>query len=217
MSYPNAHNYLTVHWTYGSVSEYGQFGLRFDGGGPVTQAMVDGAAAAVQTFWSTSTARMPSQYKLAYLRLARIGTDGKYVPGTVSYDHNYAPAVSGGGTEQAIYPLQTATVATLRTGLMRGLAHGGRIYLPPLVDPLDSSYRWTTAAVNNCCNTLAAMLSSLDGSDLGELTIFSKGNADFPTGNKLPVTGVQIDTKPDTQRRRAKQLPGVYGLLSNVS
>lgn len=217
MSFPTPHNYLTVHWVIAGVTETGQFGLRFDGAGPVSQTMVDDAAAAVSTFWSTSTARIPSSYHLSFLRLARIDTNGKYVPGTISYDHAYSPTVAGGAAELAQYPLQMATVCSLLTGQAHGLAHEGRIYIPPIVDVLGPTYQWTTAAINNTVNTLSAMLSTLSGSSLGTLSIFSKGNAAVPTGNKLPVTGVQLDTKPDTQRRRARGLVGTKGLVGTVS
>lgn len=220
MPFPNAHNYLTVHWTYGTVSETGQFGLRFDPAGglqPVSQALVDACASAVSTFWSSSTNLIPTGYKLSFLRLARIDTNGSYVPGTISYDHNYSPVVAGGSTEAATFPLQVATVATLRTGAAHGLGHSGRVYLPALSQALVSNYQWTTAQINNVVNGFSAMLTSLNTVGIGALTIFSKGNAGTPGGAKQVVTGVQLDTKPDTQRRRAKGLVSTKGLIGTVS
>lgn len=220
MPFPNAHNYLTVHWTYGTVSETGQFGLRFDPVGglqPVTQARVDACASAVSTFWSSATNLIPTGYKLSFLRLARIDTNGAYVPGTISYDHTYSPVVAGGSTEAAMYPLQVGTVASLHTGAAHGLAHAGRVYLPALSQQLVSNYVWTTAQINNVANGFSAMLTALNALDIGKLTIFSKGNTGTPGGAKQLVTGVQLDTKPDTQRRRAKQLVGTKGLVGNVT
>lgn len=220
MPFPNAHNYLTVHWTYGTVSETGQFGLRFDPAGglePVSQALVDACAAAVSSFWSSSTNLIPTGYKLSFLRLARIDTNGRYVPGTISYDHAYSPVVAGGSTEAAMYPLQVATVVTLRSAAAHGLAHHGRVYIPALSQPLVSNYVWTTAQINNVVNGFSAMLTSLNTAGIGQLSIFSKGNAGTPGGAKQVVTGCQLDTKPDTQRRRAKQLVGTKGLVGTVS
>jgi hypothetical protein len=220
MPFPNAHNYLTVHWTYGTVSETGQFGLRFDPPGglaPVSQALVDAAAPFVSTFWSTAANLIPTGYKLSFLRLARIDTNGRYVPGTISYDHAYAPVVAGGSAEAAMYPLQVATVCTLRSAAVHGLAHSGRVYIPALSQPLVSNYVWTTAQINNVVNGFSAMLTNLNTVGMGRLSIFSKGNLGTPGGAKQIVTGVQLDTKPDTQRRRAKQLVGSKGLVGNVT
>lgn len=218
MTYPEAHNYLTVHWDPGGgTNERGQFGLRFASASLPDQAMVDGAAAAVQTWWTAATSLIGAMHLLSFLRLARIGTNGQYVPGTISYDHIYAPAVAGGGVTVNQWPLQTATCMTLRTGVSNGLAHSGRVYTPPLQKALLAGYLWPIADVTSAVNTFSAMLSSLDGSALGELSIYSKGNAAFPTGAVRPVTQVQADNRPDVQRRRASQLHGTYSALFNVT
>lgn len=216
--FPEPHNLLTIHWTtIGATGEGGQVGLRFDGPGPVSQTMVDDAAAAVTAFWGGAGSQVPSTYLLGFLRLARIGTNGEYVPGTQSWDHVYAPAVAGGNTPAAQLPLQVAACETLLTGLTHGLAHSGRIYLPPVASALDGTYNWTTAAANGRINALAAMLSTLSGSSLGALAVYSFGNTDFPSGAKRLVTGVRMDLRPDVQRRRARQQVTAYSLVGNVT
>lgn len=215
--YPEAHNLLTIHWTtLGATGEGGQVGLRFDGPGPVSQSMVDGAAADVSAFWSGAGSQVPSTYILGFLRLARIGQNGEYVPGTQSWDHVYAPAVAGGNAPVDQLPLQIAACETLLTGLTHGLAHSGRIYLPPLSSALDGTYNWTVASCNARINALAAMLSALNGSALGDLTVYSFGNSDFPGGASRPVTGVQMDKRPDVQRRRARQQETSKSAVGNV-
>lgn len=206
MAFPEPHNYLTVHWTPGTPDETAQFGLRFDGPGPVSQAMVDGAAAAVQTWWTSATGGVGNETNLMFLRLARIGTNGQYVPGTQSWDHNYAPAPAGGMTTQVGFPTQISLVYSLRTALLHGLAHAGRVYAPPFPQPLVPGKIWSASGILSAVNTFAAMLSALSGSDLGNLVIYSRGNAAFPNGAKVLVTGVRADTRPDVQRRRASSL-----------
>ena len=219
MPYASDYNYLTVHWTIGgTLPEQGQFGLKFTGPNLPDQAMVDGAAAAVSTFWSSTTGNVPPAYALTYLRLARVGVDGKYLPTAISYDHTYSPAVAGGATVTADpKPPQCAHCVTLRTAVPRGIAHAGRIYLPPIHSPLQTDYTWAIATVNNRNNTLAAMLSTLSGSNLGQLSVMSKGTPTHPAGQSNDVTFINSDTIPDVQRRRAKQLVRVISANQNVT
>jgi len=217
VAYPEPHNYLTVHWEPGTVDETAQFGLRFDGPGPVSQTMVDDAAAAVQTWWASATGGVGNETTLKFLRLARIGTNGQYVPGTQSWDHNYAPAIAGGMTTSVGYPTQVSLVYSLRTALMHGLAHAGRVYAPPFPQALVAQKVWSTSGISSAVNTFAAMLSALNGSSLGNLVIYSKGNAAFPSGAKVQVTAVRADTRPDVQRRRAKNLARLLSVQSNVT
>lgn len=219
MTYPNAHLYLTAHWDVAGTAEHGQFGLRFDSTTPATQALVDNAASAVSTMWSTVIMSITQKHRLSYLRLASIGTDGKYVPGTVAYDHNYSGTVPGGvsPSNPQLYPLQVAHVMTLHTAFARGQAHAGRVYLPPLADVLDAGYNWAISSINSRNNTFSAMCTALNGVMPGPLSIFSKGTKAAPTvGAKHVVTQINADTRPDVQRRRAKQQTSSTGTPGNV-
>jgi len=217
MVYPAAHNYFTVHWgNSGASGDEGQFGLRFDGPFPSAGAEIT-EAAKVATFWTTGTAAMPAQRLLKQVKIARIMPNGEYDPVVAPLVYNYSPVVAGAGPSEGIKPLQSAFVVTLLTGALSGLAHKGRIYLPAMSYAFDADGRWSLAQVNACCNALSAMLSDLDGGPLGQLTIFSKGNAAIPGGASRPVTGIQADNKPDVQRRRAAQQPSSKGTVYNVT
>lgn len=217
MPYPTAHNYLTVHWApSGAPSEQGQFGLRFDGPFPDAGAEVT-TAAIVSTFWSSPTVKIPSDKQLTSIKIARILPSGDYDPLIAPLVFNYAPVVSGGGSSGATMPLQVAMVMTLLTGALSGLAHKGRVYLPSPSVLLNGNYTYVLADVNNVVNGFAAMASDLDGGPLGQLTVFSKGNAAFPGGASRPVTGCQADSRPDVQRRRAGQLVGTKSIVGTIS
>lgn len=220
MTFVNEHLYLTLHWNNGGVpAETGQCGIRFDSITPPTQAMVLSCASAVQTFWAAATSGIEPDYRLAYLRLAQIGPNGKYMPGTVAYDHTYPGPVAGGApATTARFPLQIASVATLLTALPRGQAYKGRIYLPWINSGLNSGYAYQLADVNNRANTLSQMISTLNGILPGKATIFSKGTKAAPTvGAKNKVTGLKIGTKPDVQRRRANREVEVYGAVQTLT
>lgn len=219
MTFPNAHLYLTAHWiTAGVTGETGQFGLRFDSTAPATQTLVDACKGAVQTMWTASTSAIYPDYQLQFLRLASIGTNGNYVPGTIAYDGIYtSPPVGGGVTTITRFPIQVAHVATLLTAMPRGQASHGRVYLPYLDDTIQSNWQWQLATTNSRMNTFSAMLTALNAVMPGPLTIFSKGTKAAPTvGAKNVVTQVQAGTRPDVQRRRAKGQVEVRGIKYNV-
>ncbi len=220
MTYPNAHLYLTAHWDVAGTAEHGQFGLRFDSPTPATQALVDACSAAVQTMWTTVITSISNLHRLAFLRLASIGIDGKYVPGSVAYDHNYAGTIPGGvvPAQPYLFPLQVAHVMTLHTAFARGQAHGGRIYLPPLAENLNPGFLWTAAQAGNRNNTVATMINALNGALPGPCSIFSKGTKAAPAvGAKHVVTSVNCDTRPDVQRRRARQQTSAVGVPAVVN
>lgn len=216
MPYPERHWLLTVHWN--TPGEQAQFGLRFEHADVApTQADVLSAANAVSTFWAAGTSDIPPSHVLTFLRLAQIDTNGKYVAGTIAVDHIYSPQVAGTGSGGNIWPLQVSHVASLLTAMPRGIAHKGRVYLPPFSTGLLGTALWPTATVSSRINTFAAMLSTLDGSQLGQLMVYSKGTVAVPAGGKNAVTGTQADSRPDVQRRRAKSQVGALSVVGTVS
>jgi hypothetical protein len=219
MTYPEAHNYLTVHWIpVGGVGEVGQFGLRFDGAAVAPSFDMAPVGGALNSpWWASASVNLQPNYNLSFLRLARIGTDGLYVPGAPILDYTYAPSPIAGGTGGIQFPLQCATVVSLETGLTHGLAHSGRIYVPPLAGLLSSSQQWSSTMVNTMSTATAAMLTALNGQGMGRLSVYSKGNAAFPTGAVNPVTAIHVDCRPDVQRRRAAQVTPILTADHTVS
>lgn len=222
MTYPNAHLLLTAHWSVSGVTaESGQCGLRFDSTTPASQALVDACATAWANFWTAATNAIDFAYSLSFLRLASIGTDGKYVPGSIAYDHIFPGGTPGGGSSGAPirqFPLQVASVTSLLTAMPRGQAHQGRIYLPYITINLNSGWVWPSANINNRTNGVAAMISALNTVLPGDCTVFSKGTKAAPTvGAKQLVTGVKTGSRPDVQRRRAKQLVEGYSIVGTVT
>lgn len=212
------HNYFTVHWSpVGVSSEGGQFGLRFAGSALTAQADIDAAAAQVKTWWTNAATNLQPNYNLNTVKCARIGPDGKYVPGATVWQGNVVQPALAGGTGGIQFPLQCAAVATLRTAFASGLAHSGRIYLPPLAGLLSSSQQWTQSMVNASNAQLGTMLSNLSGGPLGTLTIMSFGNAAVPIGPAHQVLSCTMDGRPDVQRRRAAQITPTVGTAALIA
>lgn len=226
MAYPSNHLYLTVSWEdTREPNEGGQFGIKFDAPATsVTQAMVDAAWTPVQTLWQSAGFAVPAPYRLRKLRLALIGTNGQYVPGTFSRDFIHPTGITVSANSANPMPMQVAQVATLLTELPRGQASHGRLYLPPLSTPLDATGRWSTAACDSratavalCLTQLNAAIQSPPGGLPSIASVFSKGTVKNANGLRSFVTGVKIGTRPDVQRRRAKGMAELYGAVKAVS
>lgn len=210
MPFPDSHLYLTLHWqNIQFTTEHGQCGIRFDSPNRANQTRVDALQTAATTLWGA----IGNDYRLEYLRLARIGTGGHYSNAS-SYDH---PMGNVGSSTASVYPMQIACVSTLTTGVPHGDASKGRIYLPPIPGALGGDYFWTAAQVNARSAAVATFLQSAAAVLGGPAAVFSKGTARNPGGVKRRISGVMTGRRPDVQRRRAKGILEVYGLESTVN
>jgi hypothetical protein len=226
MPYSAPHLYLTFHWSDSrEPDEGGQIGIRFDSPATdVTQGMVNACQPAAEAFWLSAGTNFPGAYVLRYLRLAHIGVDGKYTPGTFSYDYNFGTGIAHTPSSTTPMPLQVASVATFTTELPRGQASRGRIYLPPLAAALGTNGRWTATQVDARATAVATLLQSLNtalsvpGGGLPAIaSVFSKGTQTNTAGLRSFIRGVKIGTRPDVQRRRAKSMAEIYGATKPVA
>lgn len=209
MAYASKHKYLTVHWTMTSSNvEEGQFGIRFNSAADPTTAELNAAVLVVKGWWEVAANLIGDDYRLASLKLATIQPDGHYPDGFSPLIYDYSPVVPG-GTSIAIsqFPLQVASVTSLTTAAARGRAHRGRIYLPPIAGNLDANYLFSStnaqARATGCGNMIEGLNTAIVG---GAASVMSKIGA----GTTRTITGVQVGTRPDVQRRRAGRQAEAY-------
>lgn len=154
--------------------------------------------------------------KLEWVKLNKIGPDGKYADPNNTVRRDLATPVAG--TAAAGHPPQVALVATLTTDAQRGLASKGRIFLAGLSSTgftrTDGLITTTTAA--DYANGVATLLNNLNnwpGLDAFteglDVAVVSKGNASNP-GVARKVTGVSVGRVLDTQQRRRRDLVENY-------
>jgi len=205
MPYTEAHQLLTVFGTSFTSEETWSFGIRCIGqGSVVSQSAADAVRGAVTTFWNTAGIFMPSSHTLEGVKLAPIGTDGKYPVGQIAY---IGDIVSDGGPSTTnIHPAQCAQVATfLSATIPRGRGSRGRIYLP-----CPGAAVSATTGENGLALAIATavrdLLVAIDGTALmGTPAIMSE----LGTGTTSAIGSVRADNLPDTQRRRRRQLVSV--------
>lgn len=221
MPYPESHLLLTLHWIHtGWPLEAGQTGIRFHvtgaGNLDATQARVDACIASVKGMWNSAGAKIPLDYQLKFLRLARIDVDGRYKQGTSSFDGIVPATGSGGGGTTNVLPIQSACVTTLRASVPHGQASHGRLYLPPISATPASNGLWTSADADARSSAVASMLTNLNTQISGTAMVYSTGTKRSVAGAGRKITSVQTGTRPDVQRRRAKGVADIKGALSAV-
>lgn len=107
------------------------------------------------------------------------------------------------GTGTKNNPNQSCIVASLRTGVP-GRRNRGRMYWPNTGGDLGSDGLITATMQGYVGNGLSAMFSAINApgsTEGGEVAVLSR-----LTGASVPVTTVQVDRRPDVQRRRANKI-----------
>jgi hypothetical protein len=172
--------------------------------------MADACDAAVRTWWNDTTNGpfVDSFHNLSHVKLAPIGTDGKYPPGEIAYESTHT-LLAGKGITSAVspWPGQCALAVSFLTSKpgARGRASKGRIYLPPLRLAVGSTGHLgaPTTVVQGIVNLLAALNAI---STMGQAAVFSK----VGVGDHYPIQNVRAGQVVDTIRRRRRQLAENY-------
>lgn len=175
----------------------------------------DGAAAIAgywQTWFTTSSSKVSSNYKCDYVKLALLNTDGKTDLANV-VTHNYPTALTGGYTGGQ-NPPQIALVATLQSNVPRGLASKGRMYLPGIGQGIQGDGKIIQVAQAEMATNFQTFMNQLRNNFAipGQPILASEGRIGIGGSgpiNKL-VTSVKIGNVYDTQRRRRNQLVESY-------
>jgi hypothetical protein len=170
-----------------------------------SQAVCDAYALVIHD-WFAAQPLIDQRAKLTTVKMNWIGTDGKYIhPYTSRVDYAQGvPAVGNG----AVYPNQVSIVITLGTGVARGLAHQGRIYLPLPSKALGEGGVLTLGDQNYYADEVFDLLNSLNALDGNRrVAVMSKGTPKTPQGTTHLVTTVEVGAVLDTMRSRRSKIP----------
>lgn len=212
VTYAQDHRLLTIRGvSQGSADRWG-IGLRFARTGLTqpTQAEVDACVAPIRAWFTSTSSFFPLTTTVDEIKLAPIGTNGKYPPGLDSVIATIGTAITG-TTSTAALPPQVAWVVSLTTPLPRGRGHIGRVYLPAFRSSIPlTNGRLGTTEVTGMLATFKTMANALIGlSGLNTMVVASPLGAPFQA-----VTGLRGGLVLDTQRRRRDDLDEGYQLLA---
>lgn len=215
MAYPTQFLRLSLSGPYYTVDRWTtgiSIGPDFDTpGDPVPtigQALID----ACVNFLDTSL--ISSAVKLDMIKLNLIGTDGRYVDKNATEFHEFTGILPDGGGALGTWP-QMTLAATLLTARSRGLASKGRMFLPaPMMGSPDANGQMASNVAASFANHVATFVNAVDAALPSGWRPSVMSNV--REGASEVITGVQVGTVPDTQRRRRSAMEEVY-LKSSVA
>ena len=148
-----------------------------------------------------------SYNNLTYIKLALIGTDGKYLEDAKIYDYP-APVT---GTINYAMPPQDSVVVSLLTAAKRGLANRGRIYLPSGFADVGNNGKVTTANQTSIANRFVTFINAVNGvgTSTGANTVASIVSG-VGAGAIRNITSIEVGNLMDSQRRRRNRLTETY-------
>lgn len=184
-------------------------GIMVTGGPDPTDFAADDYLEAVQsvllTWWLDAANHTSANFYLKWIKANAIGADGKYI-NPVTHVYDYASPEPGSTAESNFAGFCTYAY-TWETGIARGLAHRGRMYLPnayPLVGGFETSAS-TTAIAQSGSLLLSALDNQASGVSTQELVfgIYSRKSAAHHD-----IIGCSADSVVDVQRRRKNRIAG---------
>jgi len=176
-------------------------GLSIDTGGGLTQAtlqtMTNNFAGALpaSTFATFFKANNPNNVIITKVRAEYYAAGSSHA----AFSAEAAVLVAGTSSATAVLPNQVAMVATLLTGLA-GRSFRGRMYLPVLAPPSTQAVvgDYTNTTVDSAAAAVDGLLDDAEAAYLGPAVVAS------PVASALtPITNIRVDSRCDTQRRRA--------------
>lgn len=164
-------------------------------------------------FMSNSTAIQWATYShLHSLKIAAIGTDGKYITEPLIWE---ASDAGNGGDSGQVVP-QASVVLSLRSGFTIGGGNYGRMFLPHTMLPLESnSPRCSVANAGEAAEDAVTFVNSVSGTLNAALTatVFPAIMSQVGGGSSKGVTAIAVGRVTDTQRRRRNRLDEGYSIL----
>lgn len=206
MPFTSEHQLLTIRWSVPGGQEYAETTCRVNQAVPYTQSQVNAIYGRIKIVWGAADMLIPNYFVLQWLKAATVRPDGTYPPDSEPV-YSTGTTQAGWATSSTRYPLQTACVATLTTDRVRGLGSKGRMYLPPMADPLQSTdHRWPATVTQPRANGTVNLINSINLESTGKVCVMSRVGA----GVTNVVTGIEVGNRPDIQRSRDKTVPETY-------
>jgi hypothetical protein len=225
--YASPHLYVTMGGPSYDDQETWQTGVRFapvppadwsiDFTGP--QEIAEDLITPVSTWWTSSVIPFSVAAQLAWVKVAQIGPDGRYVPveGNPGIAEITPPTP---GPSSGVPAPQLSVAVTLDSGSRLGRARTGRCYLPPAnINVSGTSGLISENGANAVRDSFAGLLA--DMRDIINAVVVTgilqpAIMSEIGSGTTRQVQGVRVGRVIDTQRRRRRGLPESYTALAPV-
>ena len=178
----------------------------------MANTLLESVTGAAETFWDALKGRIAAGTRLNSVKVAPVDEDGRYIDDLDSVIYDWETPLRGTGTY--VHPPQVSVVASLTTGVRRGNATHGRMYLPLTAVSINSSE--FTISVNDrqaIANAVAKLLNDTVGA-IADITLDPVVMSNIGSGTTRTITNVAVGSIPDTQRRRRNRFTEEYTIVS---
>lgn len=164
------------------------------------------AAAAVEAFHTRADSMISPRAVLTFTKFNLVDVNGHYAAQTTQ-EHAHAN-LPGAGVVAATPVNQVALAVSLVTGFSRGPAHRGRFFLPLPAISIQADGTINDAAREMVRSSAQTFIDALNGVSTGlDVAVFSRK---LGQASHRVVTGIEIGSVLDTQRRRRNKLKEKY-------
>jgi hypothetical protein len=175
MAYDAQHMLVTFRGKQFTSSEDWSFGLRVTPSDAPSQTDADLIADLAKTWITTASSGYAALTTLAAVKVAHIGTNGLYVPGSIAYE-SFPTSATGSYGSAVVHPPQIALAMTLQSSEPRGPVHQTHVFLPGPHFPLEtaSSARITTGQAGNVLANFRTLVNGINSNFAGNVSVMSK-------------------------------------------
>lgn len=222
MPFTAPHMYLSILGDAYGGTERWQFGFRLTDGGISGQATANDVGPAIAAWYPVAANGFYATHRFTSVKVARIGVDGAYEPGTISGEWFPAAPVLGSEGHAVDSPdvPQLTVCCTLQTAVPRGRGARGRVYPPPQRWNIGADGLLAAGDAGVFALRMANLISTINARPLvGNVAVMSRGKGvpgpvvkgrqryTYPNpGTTNNVTSVGVGRVVDTQRRRRRNL-----------
>lgn len=161
---------------------------------------------AIANFHSNGANDVPTNMRLQWVKMAAVGTNGKYLGAPV--EHIYSTARSGSNTKGFIP--STAVVYTLVADKFKDPGKYNRFYLPTTPPTASNGHKLTSAETEDRATSLANIVNDINAALAVEFSGLRVRIVSQKTNIYRQVSSVRVGDIIDVQRRRRNALRESY-------
>lgn len=167
------------------------------------QAACDAVHGVIGAWWPTGESSAPATH--VWTKLNEIRPDGRYNQAYTILSTRITPIAGNGSVVK--HPPQVSLVATLETGVTRGNAARGRIFIPCPRRTIGNDGMLVQNDALGAATAVKGLLDNINAIDPDmKVHVMSPGGVKDPVGAQRLVTGVSVGRVLDTMRSRRAQL-----------
>lgn len=176
------------------------------------QLLATNLAGPLKNWFTSAGSGMHQSASLEFVKVNNIDPAGHYVD---SVTHSATITTANGAGALTSLPVFLSLCATLETGVARGDAHRGRIYLPNATKPCTLGSQISIADRNSAASAVAGLLTAINTTVAESPTFRPTLAVVSKKGTWRPIIGVSVNDVYDYQSRRKNRTSGTRSAVTS--